>query len=439
MAALPATGAAAGTGEPLPREPWPSGELRTGITAAFVIHRPPGSSHAAVRALAGKGGDRYLPGFKRFERADVQRAPAGALFVILEGPNDPVESRYLASFGRGLEPARAGWLGRRHPSTLLLVRAPAAQADAALRGLVTLVAELALKLDGAVDDPEARVIQSPRTFDEDVRRYGFEGGVPVVTHHITIHAYERDDGLLRSVSLGMAKLGLPDLVVNGHARRNGNQIGNLMNTVAQWMVEDGQVPRAGWIELDFQAIRARSVREPLLASLTKHAKGRASLSIAVAAREEGDADNALLELTFAGKPGTAGERQEAIVGELFGSEDAIVHVEHARPLLAESAAARDRLLALKPRWLRERKPGEVLLVKGPFKTRSGGNEWMWVEVTRWEGTRITGLLANDPFEVPGLRAGATVHVEESKVFDYLLRRADGSEEGNTTSKLLERR
>ena len=116
-----------------------------------------------------------------------------------------------------------------------------------------------------------------------------------------------------------------------------------------------------------------------------------------------------------------------------------MRVAHDRALLAESEAARGRLLALKPRWLRDRRPGEVLLVKGPFKTRSGGNEWMWVEVTRWEGSRITGLLANDPFEVPGLRAGATVHVEESKVFDYLLRRADGGQEGNTTSKLLERR
>jgi hypothetical protein len=31
-------------------------------------------------------------------------------------------------------------------------------------------------------------------------------------------------------------------------------------------------------------------------------------------------------------------------------------------------------------------------------------------VTGWKGVRIRGLLANDPFHVPGLRAGAVVDV-----------------------------
>lgn len=440
FAALHPGSAAAGTsGEPAPGTPWPAGALRTGVAVGFQVHRPKGASHAEVRGLVVKAAKRHLPGFTLFEGTSKKQAPAGALLVLLDGPELPVETRFLSIFGRGVEPARAAWLEKPHPSTFLLARAPVAQADAALRGLVALVAELAQKLDGAVDDPEARLLFSPRAFDERARRDGFEGNLPVAERHVSIHTYEEDGGLLRSVSVGMSKLGLPDLVVNGHARRTGTQVGHLMNALAQWMVEGGQVPRDGWIDLDFRSLRARSVREPLLASLLQNGQGRASLSVAVAARQEGDAENALLELTFQGKPGTAAERQEAVLDALYGAEDQVVRIKHDQALLAESALARSRLLALKPAWLRGRRPGETLLVKGPFKTSAGGNEWMWVEVTRWEGTRITGLLANDPDDVPGLRAGATVHVEEGQVFDYLHQRADGSKEGNTTSKLLERR
>lgn len=409
------------------------------VVSINKVHRPKGASHAKVRGLVEKALKRHLPGFTLFEGSSKKQAPAGALLVLLDGPELPVDPGFLSTFGRGIEPARAAWLGKPHQSTFLLARSPAAQADAALRGLVALVAELARELDGAVDDPEARLISSPRGFDERARRGGFEGGVPIADRHFVIHTYEEAEGLLRSVSVGMSKLGLPDLVVNGHGRRTRKQIGHLMNALAQWMVEGGQVQRVGWIDLDFRSLRARSVREPLLASLLPKGQGRASLSASVAARQGGDAENALLELTFHGKPGSAGERQEAILAALYGAEDQVVRVKHDQALLAESAAARGRLLALKPRWLGGRSPGETLLVKGPFETSAGGREWMWVEVTRWEGTRITGLLASDPDDVPGLHAGATVQVEEGQAFDYLLHRADGSTEGNTTSRLLEGR
>ncbi len=61
-----------------------------------------------------------------------------------------------------------------------------------------------------------------------------------------------------------------------------------------------------------------------------------------------------------------------------------------------------------------------LLVKAPFATRAGGNEWMWVEVVRWEGNRISGILENDSYQVEGLKAGARVEVDEASLFDYTL-------------------
>jgi uncharacterized protein YegJ (DUF2314 family) len=252
-----------------------------------------------------------------------------------------------------------------------------------------------------------------------------------------IESYDRGDGLLRSHTIGMSKLGLPDVVVDGHRTSERRPVGNLLNLVCQWMVEHGALGRAGELELDLRAIRADELREANVSHLLANARRRTVITVARAVHQEGDADNRELELTFDGFPGTALEREAAALTAVFGSDDKVQHVEHTDALLAESARERQRLLELKPRWP-ERKPGDHLMVKGPFETPAGGKEWMWIEVTAWNGTTLSGALANEPAEVPGLREGALVSVEERQVFDYLLHRSDGTEDGNTTEALLRR-
>lgn len=61
---------------------------------------------------------------------------------------------------------------------------------------------------------------------------------------------------------------------------------------------------------------------------------------------------------------------------------------------------------------------------------------MWIEVVRWEGKKLKGILLNDPYEVDDLKAGARVEVDEDSLFDYSYRHADGTEEGNETTKIL---
>ncbi len=62
---------------------------------------------------------------------------------------------------------------------------------------------------------------------------------------------------------------------------------------------------------------------------------------------------------------------------------------------------------------------------------------MWIEVVRWKGTALEGILQNDAFDIPGLKAGAHLSVEEGAIFDYIQVHADGTREGNETAKLLE--
>jgi uncharacterized protein YegJ (DUF2314 family) len=116
-----------------------------------------------------------------------------------------------------------------------------------------------------------------------------------------------------------------------------------------------------------------------------------------------------------------------------------VTADHDAELLAASTAAKEELAALKPRFENGTPPMEVLVVKAPFRTRGGGHEWMWVEVTAWNGNKVLGILQNDPSNVPGLEVGAEVEVLEDSILDYVHKRADGTRVGNATEAILMRR
>jgi uncharacterized protein YegJ (DUF2314 family) len=64
---------------------------------------------------------------------------------------------------------------------------------------------------------------------------------------------------------------------------------------------------------------------------------------------------------------------------------------------------------------------------------------MWVEVVKWGAKDLDGILANDPFYVKKLHDGSRVTVRLDDIYDYLLHKPDGTEEGNESGKVLERR
>ncbi len=83
-------------------------------------------------------------------------------------------------------------------------------------------------------------------------------------------------------------------------------------------------------------------------------------------------------------------------------------------------------------------PGEFIQVKAPFLTPDGSREWMWVEILSWQGTRIKGLLKNEPYNIPSLKGGSEVVVNQEDVFDYIRKLPDGSSSGNETGALIEK-
>jgi uncharacterized protein YegJ (DUF2314 family) len=317
--------------------------------------------------------------------------------------------------------------------TILKVRGPATGART-LRAFTALVGALASELDAVVYDMETRDLWSARSWAEK-RAGGFDGELPVAARHITIHSYAVDGGI-RSVTLGMAKLGLPDVAMIGYT--HGRDTWSLVNAVCQWMVENRAVATGGQIPLDLRKLRAATFRDPLLANLGRGATGAAEIRIGVAERQEGDAENRLMQLTFEGSPGAPAERQMRVLTQIFGA-DRIVDVRSGDEAMA--AASRKAKAGL-PRFKRafaERKVGENFKVKVGFPAGERSLEFMWIELRAWKGSELEGVLESEPSYVEALRRGAFVKVREGDVYDWIWYRADGSREGNETGKILEER
>jgi len=292
--------------------------------------------------------------------------------------------------------------------------------------------QLALRCGGLLWDEDTRELFTGEAWRDRMRRAGV---APLHAPALfTIHSY-RDGELVRMVTLGLAKLGLPDLVVAEVAPDGTTEMATLINLVAQTMADGAVVREGGLIDVDSASV-------PDKAGGPSYAGVRMALAMVVATPDEGDADNRLWEIAFPGGPASElQERQDAVVSQLFGTRDEITPVEHDEEMMETSRRARARLLSVikkqvqKPSWL----DLNHLMVKAPFRTDDGGNEWMWMDVLRWKGATIDGILQNEPAAVSGLKAGARVSVAEDSVFDYTLRRADGSQEGNTTGAIMEQR
>jgi uncharacterized protein YegJ (DUF2314 family) len=347
----------------------------------------------------------------------------------------PPDAQSLSYVGRGLTQRQSEALGRSREALRLRFRVPRDSTFAALRASCRLVSDVARRTGGLVWDEETREVYAPDAWDEERLEPWAAGSVPDVSRHITIHSY-RDDEYLRAITLGMLKFGLPDLVVTGFAQSNSTQVGHLLNLTGQAFVE-GAAP-AGEMTLRLADIRHPDVRKRQQDDLKPNAKAEVVVQLRDAKPDEGDPANQLLEIGFDGYPGPdVRARQDLLLATFFGWEDKVSNVNHDEALLAASRRARDQLPAMRAIVEGGLQPGQLLMVKAPFAKPDGGNEWMWVEVVSWRGGLIRGVLANEPFEVTGLKAGQDVEVQERDVFDYLLRNADGTQQGNETSRLIE--
>ena len=413
--------------------------------AVYLPHRPTATLAESLRAV-------HDDGFADLAVVDAPPPPAGP---ALHGRAVPIEQYAVPDLDRlkfcgiGLSAEQGQQLQKATDAWVLdFGVVDPAEAVPLVRRSAQFVAALADRLGGdaagvVVWDESTRQAFSVKAWREHRVDGWSADGLPDVAAHVTIHLYKPDQqSLPRAITLGMQKFGRPDLVIQQLPQTESGAGGHLINAVAQLMVERPPADaEAATFAVDLSAIRHPTVRKRYADRAGPGATGRATLSLVPAQRDEGDPENALVRLGFDHAPGaTDGEQLAATLAAVGGSTD---HIVGAKASDAELNAARDRarqkLPGLQADVARGLPAGESVSVKAPFKAPDGGVEYMWVEVTRWDGAKITGVLQNDPDLVPGLKAGATVTADEGEVFDYLRRKSDGSTEGNETGRILQRR
>ena len=416
----------------------PAAITQTETAFEFAIYFLPKAPADALAAV-----DEAARAFPEWAISDGQPGPAAGQVRVFRSLVDDVAKSYappdgqsLRLFARGLTPAQQRALGLSRQALRLQFRVPPGRALDGLRGACQVTLAVARRTGGLLWDQETREVFTPKEWESRRVEDWPASTVPDVSRQVVIHSYRSGD-YLRAITLGMAKLGLPDLVVESFASSNSRSMGNLLNLTAQALAE-GAAVRDGEFTLRIAALRHPRVRAEELASLKPHAKDEVVLRLREGRADEGDPANRLLEIGFDRYEGPDPRaRQDRLLGDLFGWEDAVAEVRHDDVLLAASRKARERLPVMKTIMAGGLEPGQILMVKAPFAKPDGGAEWMWVEVVGWRGSRIRGVLTNEPFGVPGLRAGQEVVVAEADVFDYLLQNPDGTEEGNETSIIIE--
>ena len=304
-----------------------------------------------------------------------------------------------------------------------------------LRNADIIVDELVRRTGGLAWDEETREIFSSEAWHKR-RVASWSGNIPDVPNETVIHLYDHADSV-RAITLGMSKMGLPDVTITFSGWSSESQIGSLINIFSQSLAEGEPLPERGEFKLDLFGLKNSRFRDDQLKSIQGKGIGVGCLNLGPGKWEEGDPKNRLIDLGFDKYPGSdPGAKAESMISSFFGAADTISHVEHSAELEAASARAKAKLPEQQKAFAAGLAPGEYIDVKAPFRTESGGNEWMWVEVTKWKGDVIEGVLQNDPEAVPGLRAGQRVKIRQQDVFDYLHHFSDKRVEGNTTGEII---
>lgn len=339
--------------------------------------------------------------------------------------------------GEGLSARQEGQLQKSREAIILQFAYPKEHVWDSLLSATHLAEDLARKTGGLILDEETRQVFTPEAWHTR-RLASWTGNIPELANQFTIDIYPTDE-YMRAITLGMTKFGLPDLVIQEIPHSSTKQAEDLIDIFAQTMAEGAIVPSSGKFKLDIHRIRNDRLRNSELKSLQEHASGTACLLLKPGKREEGDPENRLMELSavlYSGPDPQA--RQEHMLSSLFGWEDVAHNVEHTPEVLAERDRERAKLPRLHKAFDAGLQPGEYIQVKAPFTIPGRGHEWMWVEITRWNGKTILGTLQNEPVDIRDLHAGQVVQVQEDDVFDYIRSYPDKHTEGNTTGKILER-
>lgn len=421
---------------PVEGAPVAAGSLRdTHVFAAYAVLLPAGADAAAVaKRLVDAAA---AAGYPRLPEPDPDAPPPdrGAAVVPLPAA-DVFDVGSLDYKGRGLAPADVDGLRAATDGIGISLRAPvgdAAAADAVARALAR---DAAVAARGWVHDPYTAEVFTVAALDG--RRPA--GAAPHAMSHINIHMVQDEGSLVFLETRGLARFGVPELIVRRIPQAFADDTGELVNAAADTLLERGAMPRDGTLDVDaatlatggWRALAPELVERGGAARMTWTARWTAG------ATSSTDAPVSLIELDLPPGPGERAQRVHAAASAFLGATapEVTALADDDPAVVAARKAAMAELAALAPRFADGIPEQERLIVKAPFATDDGSVEWMWVEVQRWTGPTMTGVLINQPLSIAALKAGATVEVKVDELFDYVHDRADGTSAGGKTDDIL---
>lgn len=305
-----------------------------------------------------------------------------------------------------------------------------------LRAFEALVLQMVKKHGGAIWDESTHAVLTPEAW-EALRVSSWEGEMCDAATHMRIRQYAASPDRFRAITYGMSVMGLPELVIDDVPPPHSEQAALLIEAAAQTMVEGAELTATGQLDIDLGAIKHAAAKKGLLEQATK--PGRLVIKLKVAKKEADDPDGRLYAFDVSSFPGaTPGEQLGAALTTLFGpvSDEPVMRAGDDKALAEAAKRVQAKLPELAARAKNGIPPGDVLLVKAPFDTDDDSVEWMWIDVNAWDKGTVRGHLANRPMKIKGLMAGAKVEVAQSKISDYLWRKADGTSEGGESIEIL---
>lgn len=407
-------------------------EIQTGFGILFLDHEAP-SFDTRIAAIANKD----------FPELDFTKSAGDSKKIRVEtewvdiGKFPVPKPEAFELFALGLEPVDRDRILASKRTIFLNFSYPERDVQSSLHTISKFIGAITKDVPAAIWDDETRQILSGSEWRKK-RIDSWIGGQINVGEHITMHAY-RDPQLVRTVTLGLRKFGLPDLVLEGIPWELSRPAGNTINYCAQTLLENG-FPEKHVFILNLGKIRHRIVREKALENQLEGAIGVVGVGLFDSKPEKGDPDNRQFRIDFPEMEATdASERAARGLAALYGSEKTLLYARHNdEELVAARDRARKIFFSKKELFRAGLKPNERLAVKYGF-TDGKNTEYMWLEVYGWDGDKLSGIVSDDSYNIEGVKAGQKVTIPVGDIYDYLHYHADGAVEGNETGKILESR
>lgn len=139
----------------------------------------------------------------------------------------PPDMQSLRYFGRGLTRDQAEQLQQSRVALVIDFAHDRAHVWGGLRAANSIAESLARRTGGLLWDEETREVFTPDEWHRK-RIQPWTNGIPDLSKQTTIHAYKSDE-YVRAITLGMAKMGLPDVVVERFSWSLDRTVGHLIN------------------------------------------------------------------------------------------------------------------------------------------------------------------------------------------------------------------